>query len=476
VQDLRLITSNYKISGDTIYVGEIKANQDFLVSGQILNIGNLPFGTLSEVILSYDIEMTSKFTEKVAENNHLKPMDTAGFAINVNLKHYGYFALEYKIESDISTRKISFPPSETKFKTIYIVGNSVEPIIQTYSDTLDFGNLYLYLPYCESSKDTSLILLNPGNDTLRISKIEITNQIPNFSFSTDISSLKVSPGGKKSIELKFEPTLAMNYSADLVIHSNAVKSKYIIKLKGISTTPAVTSVKIDSIHGKPGSIVEIPIKVDSNVVYANEFSDTLYYNRSLLHYVGFSTENTASTLPLKDIDIHELDDGKLFLHILKQPKSRFARKKELIILKFKSFLGNARSTEISFTKPHFSNEICDYALNLPKGNIVNGTFVTDSVCGIDLKAFPKVITITKVYPNPNSGMVNLDMIIHDKSEIKFEMYDSFGNMIFIADFEALQVGEVTKSLEFGDFPTGIYYLKISDKFNSLYYNKIIISN
>jgi hypothetical protein len=194
-----------------------------------------------------------------------------------------------------------------------------------------------------------------------------------------------------------------------------------------------------------------------------------------LHYAGYITENTASTLPIEMIEVEESVEGKLFVHIKKHEKTRFSNVKKLIILQFKAFLGNAASTEISFMNPRFSNEICEYALNLPSGNVRNGTFITDSICGIDLKAYPKKIIINSLYPNPIVKELKADFVCLEETNLSFTLYNTLGDIVYSAESKLYPVGEYKEFFDFSFLNYGIYYFKITENNTNFHLQKIIIT-
>lgn len=472
-QDLRLISSNFSFRNDTIFVGNQQTLKPFKIVADIFNSGNIPFGTLSESMSSSNIDFDYNITAKLIKNSYLFPGKSDDFDVNVTLKELGNFTIKYNLESDIINRRIKFPPNDSKMKTIYIVGKAVEPVIQMLSDTVDFENVYLYLPFCPSSKDTNLTIYNVGNDTLRINKIDIVKQKPNYSFTSDNPEIQIPPNSKYEININFEPTFASDYSADLIIYNNSQTPEYTVHLMGVSTTPAITNIRIDTIAGKPGSIINIPVKVDSNIVYANEFEDTLFYDRSLLHYVGYITVNTASNQPIEKIIAEESIEGKLYLHIKKHPKTRFTQNSTLIYLQFKAFLGDAKSTEISFMNPRFGNEICSNALNLPKSNIHDGIFKIDSICGIDYKAFPQTVIINSVYPNPSVDFINVDFTLTEPEILTFEIFDELGNSISRTEPKEFMKGDYSHEIELRDLNFGIQYLKIVTGKGNTIFQKVI---
>jgi len=475
---IEAVNENFTISGDTIYVGTHPLNAPFRLKAIVRNKGNLPFGTISEKMSSDLYQFDYSIVKKLTSLQDLSPSEIDSFTVDITPSELGYFNYQYNLESDIfdkSRRNILFPPNDAKVRTFYVVGKAVEPILQLLSDSINFGNLYIYMPYCESSKDSLVVLHNIGNDTLRISKINIENQTPIQAFSTYNPELTISPSGSKGINIKFEPTVAQSYNADLYIYSNSKDSPKKIKLKGLSAYPPFGSIKIDTIYGKPGSIVNIPIRVDSNIVHANEFSDTLFYNRSLVHYVGFSIENTATTQPLiEPVQVKEFQDGKLFVKIKKNPQSRFSRNPILINLQFKAFLGDSKSTELAFSNPRFSNEICHFALLMPESSIHNGVFIIDSICGIDLKAFPQFIISGLVYPNPASGNVKFKFDLSEKANLSFDIFDTFGMRVMTTEDIEFSVGENEKAFDLSDLNFGVYYLRARINDVTFFNYKILI--
>ncbi len=467
-QDLRLISSNYNISGDTIFVGKQKSNSVIKIIGKIANLGNIPFNSTNEQVFGDNFSFSANVSQNLITNNkYLQPDSASTFSIDLTLKDRGSFTLRYEIQSDIAQRPIYYYPDEALKKVIYIVGVSAEPIIETTSDTLDFESIYYYLPSCPSVKDTSLILRNAGNDTLVIDRIEINKQVPTFAFSFDTNSLKILPNSIAFIPLHFEPIFPQNYSAELVLYNNSQKNPYIIYLKGNSTIPAMTSLHIDTLRGKPGSIIQVPIKVDSNVVQANEFEDTLYYNRSILHYVGYILENTAIEQPITQIAIKEEQSGRLAVIIKKPAKTRFKENKTLIILQFKVFLGNSKYTNISFNNPIFGNEVCNYALSLPRENISNGYFITDSICGIDLKAYPQEVVLENIYPNPANNKIKIDFQINKSADVYYQLFDNEGSLIEESTPKHYNEGSFQELINTEKLITGVYFLKVN--YNNNYY-------
>ncbi len=467
-QKLQLINSNYNFYSDTLFLGNIPANKDVLISLDILNASNFAINNISEKLINQnpdyvkvDFEIISKMQKST---KYIDSGLTESVELRVNVQDRGNFELKYVIESDIENRFL-FVPQNAKYKIITIIGRAVEPKIQVSNDIVDFEKVYLYLPYCQSRKDTSIRIRNIGNDTLRINKVELVLQKPQPAFACLNNELTINPNESAEIQLTFEPTSPQFYSTDLILHNNSSTPNYTLSLVGTSITPAVAKLSIDTFRIRPGSVLLIPIKTDSNIVFANNFSDTLYYNRSILHYVGYEVENTASRQPLDFLNITESLDGKLAINIRKPNKTNFLLNENLIILKFNTFLGNSPSTSISFSNPQLGNEYCEKSLNLIKDNIINGTVILDSICGIDLKAYP--ILVQSI--NYKNDKIEFHYEILSKTNLSYQIYDAIGNLIYSKNEVEYEPNSYSDIINIDYLSKSIYFivLKVNNNYSTI---------
>lgn len=463
-QDIRLNAVNYDFRNDTIFLGNIPTNKLLKINAQIKNYGNIPFNSVDEQITADDLTFIGNILKKLKDNPaSIKQNGTGEFSVECKIMESGNFSIRYEITSDIAQRKIKQTPASANTVVFYIVGKAIEPRIAVSSNMIQFPTIYQYLPYCESLSDTTLIIRNLGNDTLHINQILIENEQPRFTFITNKTDLSISPNSIDSIKITFSPIFSRVFTGDLLLISNSGNNidTTKIELMGASVAPTSTSISIGNYKGKPGSIIEIPIIVDSNIVYASNFSDTLYYNHSILQYIGYKNQGTASEQPIEDILISENTDGYLTVNIRKPKSSRFSNNKTLIKLLFQIYLGNAQSTLISFFNPRFGNEYCDYALRLPEENIKSGIFEIDSVGGIELKAYPiekPIIQIISLTPDPVNEDINIKLWSDEETVLDYEIYDYYGNMILYNDVGKINPGEYNIKQDFSFASTGMYIL------------------
>ncbi len=467
-QKISLINSNYNFNSDTIFLGNVPANKDLLINFDVMNSSNFALNLISEKFVNQNPEYVQADLEIVKKmQSSVKYIDSGiieSVELRVNVQDRGNFEFKYIIESDIDNRFL-FVPTNAKYKEIIIVGQSVEPKIQIISETIDFEKVYLYLPYCQSRKDTIIRIRNIGNDTLRINKIELILQKPLPAFSCSNNELTINPNETAEIQISFEPNSPQIYSANLVLHNNSSVPNYTLSLIGTSITPAVAKLYIDTFRVRPGSLLYVPIKTDSNIVFANNFSDTLYYNRSVLHYVGYEVENTASQQPLENLDISETFDGKLAINIRKPNKTNFLAKENLIFLKFNTYLGNSPSTSISFSNPQLGNEYCERSLNLIKENITNGTVILDSICGIDLKAYPILVQSIN-YKDDN---IEFQYKILAKTTFSYQIYDAIGNLIYSKNKVEYEPNSYSDIININYLPKSLYFivLKVGNNYSTI---------
>lgn len=467
-QKISLINSNYNFNSDTIFLGNVPANKDLLINFDVMNSSNFALNLISEKFVNQNPEYVQADLEIVKKmQSSVKYIDSGiieSVELRVNVQDRGNFEFKYIIESDIDNRFL-FVPTNAKYKEIIIVGQSVEPKIQIISETIDFEKVYLYLPYCQSRKDTTIRIRNIGNDTLRINKIELILQKPLPAFSCSNNELTINPNETAEIQISFEPNSPQIYSANLVLHNNSSVPNYTLSLIGTSITPAVAKLYIDTFRVRPGSLLYVPIKTDSNIVFANNFSDTLYYNRSVLHYVGYEVENTASQQPLENLDISETFDGKLAINIRKPNKTNFLAKENLIFLKFNTYLGNSPSTSISFSNPQLGNEYCERSLNLIKENITNGTVILDSICGIDLKAYPILVQSIN-YKDDN---IEFQYKILAKTTFSYQIYDAIGNLIYSKNKVEYEPNSYSDIININYLPKSLYFivLKVGNNYSTI---------
>jgi len=150
----------------------------------------------------------------------------------------------------------------------------------------------------------------------------------------------------------------------------------------------------------------------------------------------------------------------LAIHIRKPKKTNFAADIILIKLKFNTFLGNSSSTNISFNSPKLGNEHCERTLNITPDNVINGKVVIDSICAIDLKAFPRKLKINSFFTNSNQRLININYELSASGVVQYEIYDCIGRLVFAR--QQYQIAQMyDRSIDLPELPTGFYIMKVT---------------
>ncbi|MFA6572436.1 MAG: T9SS type A sorting domain-containing protein, partial [Bacteroidota bacterium] len=363
------------------------------------------------------------------------------------------------IESDIADRPIRAVPPEGRNKIIYLRGRGTGAEISVSRDTFKFGKVVLHLNNT-AKKTLPLTIGNIGNDILIINKFETE---PPFTVSpADV----VFASEQKDFQITFETTKIGIYTKELKIISSSIapSSTVTIVLTAESVLPLPENISFPSdIRAKPGRIISVPLLADkSNISTARIFSDTISFNETLLRYNGFDKTNTASeAASYSEILINETSDkGRVAINITMPNNVFFAESDTLILLNFKTYLGNNLSTPIAFANPQFSD---GYFLNVLTPVFRNGYFTLDSVCGLVYKLQPggsNIFKFDECYPNPATDYIDMDFEIPFTVNVDIKILNTNGEFVKSGLESTLQAGKYKFTLPVRELSPGIYYCVI----------------
>lgn len=464
-QDIRIIDCNFNVEGDTIDIGNIQLGESKTINCKVKNFGNIPFGMLSQRISDESSDLASGFEilSEFGGNNHLLPDSTGNFSIECLPEKSGKFIVKYEIESDIVNRDIYGLQADAEKLVFYIKGIGLEAKININSDSVDFGNVFSFLPYCESSRDTTITIKNNGNAELEIESIIIKNQEPDEAFYLEENSMLIPAYSSEKLKITFAPFINDEYSAELLLVTNLFppNDSIWIYLEAVSVRPVRTILSMDSISAAPGRVVQYALKIDkNNVIHAKTFVDTIYFESTLLEYAGHETIGTASDGGLEEKIIAEFDPGKLSVFLSKPVGRRFLPSDTLLILKFRTYLGETIATKLSFTEPTFGDENCSHVLNILP---TDGFFRLDSVCGLEYKATETNSnghSLTRISPNPASDIIAVDFTAGFKGRVIIILYDNYGRKSLEVIDKIVDQGDYAATSDISNLPQGMYYIEM----------------
>ncbi len=476
MQKIDYVDLNQSFSNDTVYLGDIPISEKRSVRAKLYNDGNLPFGIINTSLDKIDPASPDfNWTENIvplAGNSHLGIGSFASFAFGVEFTEPGEFTLAYTLESDIAERGIFGTPDSVIYRRLYIKGRCIAPHLNANIDTINMGDVVLNRKGCPSDQDTAFTVFNSGNYTLKVD-FKLDPPFPTSNFTIDTTSLTIEPNETKEIIITFQSDTFVDDTTDLIIISNMSYPSDTIRvpLLARSTSPVEAVLTLPNIKAKPGRIITLPIILSNSskssadtikpASRASKYSDTLFYNPSLLKYRGYSILETASEFVPPPV-ITEFSPGNLHIEISQTRGNTFANKDTIIKLQFETYLGDAVETPIRVSNPKFGNSNCDNILTIQESNIHNATFRLDSICGIEYIVSPSSSTlfaIKNLSPNPANENLRLEFNVAAKTYVGFRVYNTFGETLINEQKSIMPKGIYERILNVGNLPVGIYFLE-----------------
>jgi hypothetical protein len=474
-QIIRLDTLSYKncrVYGDTIDFGDVRIGDTLEAIFKINNIGNIPLGCQNQNIIQENSDEISKiFTiskKLLPDGKYLFPNKSDSVIIKFFPDKRERVVNRYVIRTDIDKRKIYGYPKDSKELIFYVKGRGIEPVLSVGSNTIDFGTFITGCPQL----DTLFPIANLGNSELIIKSISIDPPPPVTPFEVTPVELKIPADStkinKENIKVSFfTRSTDIEFIHTLILVTNARKPNDTIKiiLKAAAGRPTAANLKIpDEIRAKPGRIVNIPIIIDSGrVTFARTFNDTLTFNKTILRYEGYYTVGTASeVVPYNYINVGtDNSEERIFISLKTPGDSYFLPRDTLILIAFRTYLGDRASTQIAFQSPKFSDGVCDRVLSLT--NIKNGIFSLDSVCGLNLKTIPIIsekFSLNEIYPNPAQDIIKIGFETAFTSVVEFNLYNSFGEKIENINNRKFPAGNYELLYNCSNLLPGIYAIEM----------------
>lgn len=450
---------------DTVDFGYVRINEKKTINVTLTNKGNINYGLKTQQILdeiadapvSY-FEIQKKFLEEKNNDKELEIGDSSSFEINFVPDRKGAFLARYIIENDFATRKIRSSSIEDYRKIIILRGIGVTPTLDFKSDTVNFGNISYAnsSQNCLTTKDTIIHIFNSGNATLIISDIHSDNNL----FTVSKSDLSIKPNSFETLQITFEATYPeKTTTANLIFTTNEIgNDTKKITLIGTSIPPIEANLFIpNDLKNKPGSILAVPIKIENKehndiFKYIKTFEINLVYNPNLLEFINITKLGTSSESCRIET---KSEDGALEIKSLDN-FNEFIKSDTLILINFKTFLGNQPSTEIAIQNAKIGNGNCDDFMKL---NVSNGKYSIDSICGLEYKLQREKGRFSFVAENDNSELY-IKFAIPYEINSKLSIFNIFGEEILSNTYIA-KSGVFNKKISLERFTSGIYFVNLT---------------
>lgn len=464
-----LTFSNNKYS---INLGNLRPGDKEVVSFVVQNDGNFPIGHKKESFTNSRNDIIA-LLDGIENNKHLYETQADTIDIEFVAGSGGDINFKYIFESDLMERRIAGAQKVNSIFEVNFSGSVRQPIILLNKDSIDYGSVTISTDLnCNSFVSQTLQIKNIGNETLSIFNI-IPQDLVNYSVQYLKSEL--APLDTSIVTISYEPSLPGNHTNNLLVITNAktpFDTSY-VKLVGSGVPKADIVLRIDSVNSIPGTEVLMPIIVEKEkIINANSYTDILRYNRTLLQFIEPIHMNTASSAASIDTRFSLNQDGNLEVNLKRQSEENFLESDTLVILKFATFLGNAKYTNIDFTDSKFSNRNCDKLFDIKPHR---GIYEIDSVCGLDFKLYDgQGVDIAYVSPNPIYSSSTISVYTPVDMTVDLQVINTLGEIELRNINTLLSQGTNEIELDFSGLANGVYnILLVKDRVIT---NKSIIIN
>jgi hypothetical protein len=442
----------------SINLGNLRPGEKEIVSFVVQNDGNFPIGNKIENF-SNNRDDVIKLLDGISSKKHLYQTQTDTIDIEFTAGSGGNISFKYHFESDLMERRISGAQRANSVFEVNFTGTVKQPIVLLNKDSLDFGSLTISTDVnCNSFISQTLQIKNIGNETL-----SIFNIIPKDGANYTVSYVKseLAPLDTSIITITYKPDIPGNHKSELLIITNAAipyDTNY-VELVGSGVPQADIILKIDSVRSFPGTEVLMPIIVEKEkITNANNYTDVLRYNRTLLQFVEPIFMNTASSASSLDTRFRLNQDGNLEVNIKRQSEENFLESDTLVILKFATFLGNAKYTSIDFTDSKFSNRNCDRLFEIKPQR---GIYEIDSVCGLDFKLYDaEGVNVAYISPNPISTSSHITILTPVDMTLDLQVVNTLGEIEMNIMNTQLKQGSNEIEIDFSGLSNGVYNIML----------------
>jgi|GEM_PF-6315986 len=454
-----------EVNSFIIELGNLNINETRDVNLYVENpslFSNINIGKLGEsIIQKYNKSDIINIIKPFLDNNvNLKvgTKDTIQFKFTP-LKD-GIFEFEYIIQTDLSKRKIIGYTNKNEFIKFIFRGNVPKGQLFTAIDTVSFGSINI-AGNCPAFNNQNVEIRNRG--TLPVTFRVVTDiDFTGFDFSFDGNNI-INQNESKILKLSFAPTIEKNYKSFIyVIYNNGTLEDTLkLNLMGNGLSKLSSMVQISQYFYKPGEQIYIPIISEKNKIsLASKFSTVIKFDTTMIKYNSFKTNNTATqNLSLNSEIVFKNDE--LIINLNNIENRNFMSSDTLILLKFDTYLGDNFESDIVFYNTTIGNENCNTIMDV---NISNGLIKIDSVCGLEYKVYNRSnrnkFNLKEPFPNPTSESLALNFDVAFDTEVKIELYNSYGELIKIIENSEYKSGTYQKKYSLSNLSKGIYLLKM----------------
>lgn len=331
-----------------------------------------------------------------------------------------YFQARIEVFTDLARRAVrGVPPSAAKH--VFPIRGSSRSNLEVQPEIVDYG-VVLIASGCDVVEAEEFAITNRGPVDVRIDSIRFNQPDVGLTFTPSTFLLPV--GSTRTVQSVFTPKARGRIAGDIVLYtSGRERVRPVALTTDVQNAGSVFLTLTESVSGRPGSIVEMPVRVGSgSAVGAQRGSLLLEYDPSVVELVGIRRELTAC----QNAAVTDVPSNSGRRIVLQDPQGLLDRD-TLLILQLRLFLGDSVASAITFNQD--SSRLGTNACNdlLPM-SFRPGSVRIDSVCGLSYKTAVGGLKTFRagILPNPAGDAATVAVMASPGSSVTIDILDALG--------------------------------------------------
>jgi hypothetical protein len=406
------------VDADTISVSNVlAAAETSTISVPLINTGNIDVHVDSVRIVTVSGPVAFAIRQ---------PLTTVGVGRTETLTiefapdRKANFQARIEVYSDLARRSVRGAPPSAAKHVIPIFGSS-RSLLDVQPESVDYG-VVLIAERCDVVETEEFAITNRGLADARIDSIRFNQPDVDLMFTP--SAFLLPAGATRTVEAVFTPKDRGRITGDVLLYTSGPERVRPVSLTAdVKNALSVFLELTESVSGRPGSIVEMPVRVASgSPLGAQTGSLSLEYDPTVVELVGVRRELTACQNAVL-ADVPSIGGRRIVI----QDQQGLLDRDTLLILQLRLFLGDSVTSVITFNRDssHLGTNACDDLLPM---SFRPGSVRIDSVCGLSYKTAVGGLKTFRagILPNPAGDAATVAVMANPGSIVTIDILDALG--------------------------------------------------
>jgi len=408
-----------RLLGDTIDFGRVRLGNQVAVRLRLRHGGNYRFHAVDTLVaLTPEAEQAFRAVPSPFPSSGIAPAEELEVQLLFVPQSAGLARAAYQLRSDLGKRVIGVPP-EARQWNLFLQGVGVGPRLHVSPPLLELR--FPWSSRCPRSAEYGIVLQNTGTDVLQIDSLQFRSGVGLWLPWLSLPLL-LNPGEQYLLRLRVEPPAAGEFSDTLMVWTNVPGASVSrLPIRVLAVQPAAVTLQLPrSLRVKPGSLVWVPIHIDTVPEGVSRCRLVLSYESSLLRWETLRTVGTA--LEGAQVQAREEQPGVLVVEAL-QPHGWLLPRQLLLELGFRAFLGKRPSTALAIPEAQLGDTLCPAFWLV---SAYSGHVTLDSVCGLEAKLLPEGPLRLEIAPNPAAEQLQGSYTVPVEGELELALFNTAG--------------------------------------------------